>query len=329
MCGLPTASRSMLFFDVYLFTKSHEMKLFQKSFLITLALCLPYNFAFSATQTQHSQPKRTTSVKSYIKHYKTIAVAEMMRSGVPASITLAQGILESEFGNSRLARTANNHFGIKCSSSWQGEKAYTGSKKLSNCYRSYPDTEQSYRDHTNFLVGNKRYAKLFRLKTTDYEGWAKGLRKAGYATDPNYAVRLVSIIKRYRLHRFDEAEIAKREWSTAMLLAKAATKEMVHATCQDIQFIPANSLIAITQRVRLTALKEDCENTDHNSEEEKGDEPSFLNWCDMTELRPYIRRRKNTQMGAMVTHSKLETLDISGQNVAVAAEVVMEVGLVA
>ncbi len=138
----------------------------------------------------------------YVKKFSDMAVRNMKESGVPASITLAQGILESGSGNSRLAREGNNHFGIKCHN-WTGAKIYADDDKKNECFRKYKSAYESYRDHAEFLSKRARYSFLFELQTTDYRGWAKGLSKAGYATDPKYADKLISIIERYELYIYD------------------------------------------------------------------------------------------------------------------------------
>jgi len=136
---------------------------------------------------------------NYINRFKSIAVAEMKRTGVPASIKLAQGILESGYGSSELAKKANNHFGMKCGGQWSG-KTYD---LKGSCYRVSNNADVCYREHSEFLK-RKHYEALFKLKKTDYKGWAKGLQKAGYATDKNYPAKLIELIERYKLYRFDE-----------------------------------------------------------------------------------------------------------------------------
>ncbi|QIA10021.1 LysM peptidoglycan-binding domain-containing protein [Draconibacterium halophilum] len=128
----------------------------------------------------------------------------MNRSGIPASITIAQGCLESGNGNSELSRKSNNHFGIKCKKSWKGKKVYYDDDRRNECFRSYRSVEDSYIDHTNFLMENPRYALLFMLDPTDYKSWAKGLKKAGYATAHDYDKRLIRIIEENKLHRLDK-----------------------------------------------------------------------------------------------------------------------------
>lgn len=140
--------------------------------------------------------------KQYIDVFKSIAMIEMENYGIPASITLAQGILESGSGKGRLAVKANNHFGIKCHD-WTGKRIYHDDDKRQECFRKYKSAEISFRDHSEFLVNRKRYATLFDLKSSDYKGWAKGLRKAGYATDRKYPQKLISIIEQFELYQYD------------------------------------------------------------------------------------------------------------------------------
>lgn len=139
----------------------------------------------------------------YIESYATLAVEEMYRSGVPASITLAQGLLESRYGLSELAVQGNNHFGIKCHSNWNGGKMYYDDDRKGECFRVYSSVEESFRDHSDFLRYRDRYKFLFDLDPTDYKGWAHGLRKAGYATDPAYPQKLIRLIEDYELHEYD------------------------------------------------------------------------------------------------------------------------------
>lgn len=138
----------------------------------------------------------------YIERYAALAVQEMYRSGVPASITLAQGLLESRYGQSELALKANNHFGIKCHN-WNGPKMHYDDDRKGECFRKYGSAEESFRDHSDFLRFRDRYRFLFDLDPADYEGWARGLKKAGYATDPKYPQKLIGLIEEYELHKYD------------------------------------------------------------------------------------------------------------------------------
>jgi LysM repeat protein len=142
------------------------------------------------------------TVEQYIDAYKDIAIREMKRMGVPASITLAQGILETESGNSDLVKKSNNHFGIKCKNSWSGGSVSHDDDASGECFRKYNTAEESYRDHSNFLRGSERYAFLFKLSPDDYKGWAYGLKKAGYATNPAYPQILIKNIEQYNLQQY-------------------------------------------------------------------------------------------------------------------------------
>ncbi|MBU2553684.1 MAG: glucosaminidase domain-containing protein [Bacteroidetes bacterium] len=151
----------------------------------------------------NSYGQQRISTEEYIKTYKDIAIEKMKNYRIPASITLAQGILESGSGNSRLAQKANNHFGIKCHKGWTGKTFYMDDDEKNECFRKYKKAEDSYRDHSLFLTQRGRYSFLFDLKITDYKAWAKGLKKAGYATNPKYPEILISIIERYNLMKYD------------------------------------------------------------------------------------------------------------------------------
>jgi LysM repeat protein len=144
------------------------------------------------------------TVEEYIQRFKHIAVREMKRSGVPASITLAQGILESGMGTSILATKGNNHFGIKCHKEWNGKTMKHTDDAPNECFRVYSNAEESYIDHSHFLTSRPRYAELFSLSPTDYKGWAHGLRKAGYATNPRYGDMLIDVIERHQLFAYDQ-----------------------------------------------------------------------------------------------------------------------------
>ena len=147
----------------------------------------------------------------YIEKYADIAVREMKATGIPASITLAQGCLESGNGNSTLATKANNHFGIKCHNNWKGKTIRHDDETRNECFRSYPSADESFRDHSDFLRYRDRYAFLFDLEPTDYKGWAYGLQKAGYATAKTYAASLIQIIEENELYRYDKLDAVARK----------------------------------------------------------------------------------------------------------------------
>lgn len=152
-----------------------------------------------------AQMRWNQAYQQYFDQYKDLAIEEMLRYNIPASITLAQGAFESRAGLSALATQGNNHFGIKCHG-WTGRTMSQDDDDIGECFRAYDNAKQSYDDHSRFLRGNQRYASLFRLNITDYRGWARGLKACGYATNPNYAQKLIDIIELYKLHQYDQAK---------------------------------------------------------------------------------------------------------------------------
>ena|SRR5690606_25466620 len=162
-------------------------------------------------------------VANYINEFSGIAKEEMLQYGIPASITLAQGILESGAGVGELTLKANNHFGIKCHKGWEGDTVYHDDDERGECFRKYTDSKYSYRDHSLFLTQRSRYQDLFKLRKDDYKGWAKGLRKAGYATDPKYPEKLIGIIERYNLEKYDEDVLGQKVSSVTTNDSKIGT----------------------------------------------------------------------------------------------------------
>lgn len=161
----------------------------------------------------------------YIEKYKDIAIRQMNRHKIPASITLAQGCLESDNGNSSLARKANNHFGIKCHKGWLGGRYKHDDDSKGECFRRYDSAAESYADHSNFLTNRPRYASLFDLEITDYKAWAHGLKAAGYATDPKYAQLLINIIEDYKLYQYDIPDALHKAKSDLKEAKKKARQE--------------------------------------------------------------------------------------------------------
>ena len=202
----------------------------------------------------------------YIAKYATLAVSEMNEFGIPASIILSQGILESGNGESYLAREGKNHFGIKCHG-WEGMKIYADDDAENECFRKYKKVEQSYRDHSEFLTTHRRYSSLFELKITDYKGWAKGLKKCGYATNPKYANLLITLIERHDLSRLD-SERAEEE----VTVADADKTEDVQQREEVAQTNPS-TYIGTQSQTR------DVRTTDHGVQfiiARKGDSPKSL-----------------------------------------------------
>lgn len=163
---------------------------------VALLLLLPF--------TSVAQIKWNTRYQEYFDRYKDLAIEQMKKHRIPASITLAQGVLESGAGYSELARKGNNHFGIKCHG-WTGRTTYHDDDERNECFRAYDNVYDSYEDHSVFLVSSRRYSSLFRLNLKDYKGWAHGLKSCGYATNPRYAAQLIDIIQLYKLYQYDEA----------------------------------------------------------------------------------------------------------------------------
>ena len=199
-----------------------------------------------ATKVEPLKTKKPVSyedaVANYISTYGQIAKDEMLQYGIPASITLAQGILESGAGRGSLSERANNHFGIKCHRDWTGERVYHDDDELQECFRKYKDPKYSFRDHSLFLSQRSRYAKLFNLAKDDYEGWAKGLKKAGYATDPKYPDKLISIINRYNLSIFDQVVLGK----------KANIVQPDNSKISTYTIVKGDTLYSIARRFNMT-----------------------------------------------------------------------------
>ena len=163
---------------------------------------------------QLGRAQQNETVRQYIQTYKELAMAEMKRTGVPASVKLAQGIHETMAGTSALVLKSNNHFGIKCKTGWTGESVSHDDDARGECFRKYPSAEDSYRDHSNFLKNSPRYAGLFQLDPTDYAGWANGLKKAGYATNPRYPLILIKLIEDYQLQEYTLLALGKPAMDT-------------------------------------------------------------------------------------------------------------------
>lgn len=175
--------------------------------------------------------------EAYVAMYKELAITEMLRTGVPASITLAQGILESQFGESDLVKGSNNHFGIKCKTEWTGPKIYHDDDEKGECFRVYATAADSYKDHSDFLKTRPNYAFLFKLDPTDYDGWAKGLKKAGYATSPVYPQKLLKVINDYNLQRYSLEALARLKNPSpenTPVIASAVIKEEVTARVDPV-----------------------------------------------------------------------------------------------
>lgn len=226
-------------------------------------LLIPLLFLATSLFAQGQPSGQRFTAEEYISEWKEVAVKKMKEHGIPASITLAQGLLESGNGNSILAREGNNHFGIKCTPDWTGGRTYHDDDKKNDCFRKYKDASQSYEDHAAFLQ-RPRYASLFELKPTDYEGWAKGLKKAGYATDPNYPSKLITLIERYELHNLDRgvdvsykaAKPSSNSNSRGTTASKPSTTQHGRSGGQVITFGAGRSIEQFEGRIKFVRAKE-------------------------------------------------------------------------
>lgn len=222
-----------------------------KSIVIFFAVL--FSFMVYGQEVNGQPAERRITREEYIETYKEDAIREMQRSGVPASITLAQGILESGDGNSPLAVYGRNHFGIKCHSDWSGKSMRLDDDKKNECFRKYNDVYESFKDHSDFLTGRSRYAFLFDLKITDYKGWAKGLKKAGYATNPKYANMLIQLIERHQLYQYDSygkvppRKMSKKRSSAGLAKTKVTRTIKLHNRIKYIRAKEGDNLYRIAQ----------------------------------------------------------------------------------
>jgi flagellum-specific peptidoglycan hydrolase FlgJ len=201
----------ILFFTLFLASCSTYKNGRNKTYTPTKRLPTATSKNSIPTQTKPSKAAQVITISSqdYINQFKNTAINNMKTYAIPASIILAQGLLESGTGKSELSRNSNNHFGIKCTSDWNGDKVYHDDDKAQECFRKYNNPSESYRDHALFLTTRTRYAALFNLPKDDYKAWANGLSKAGYATDPQYPQKLINLIELYNLHQFDTEAMGK------------------------------------------------------------------------------------------------------------------------
>lgn len=188
------------------------------------------------------------NVTEYIKSFKETAKTNMKEYGIPASIILAQGILESGSGNGTLSIKANNHFGIKCHSEWEGDRVYHDDDEKGECFRKYSQASESYRDHALFLTTRKRYNFLFELDQSDYKAWANGLKQAGYATDPKYPSKLISIIERYNLSDYDKEVLG----SKAISKKDEKKDEITETNSNEYTVVQGDTLYNISKRFNTT-----------------------------------------------------------------------------
>lgn len=187
-------------------------------------------FLWLAGPLSAANQRKLSSYEKYIKQYSDLAVQHQKKYRIPASITLAQGLLESGAGLSNLAKRSNNHFGIKCHSDWSGKRVYHDDDLRGECFRKYKRVEDSYEDHSKFLAERSRYSRLFKLNIKDYKGWARGLQKCGYATDRAYANKLIKVIEDYELYRLDTGKGFKKTSSKDKKPALPSLRYQIYKT---------------------------------------------------------------------------------------------------
>lgn len=239
--------KSVLFFVLLLLVGCHA----KKSVIVTQKDSR-YNsskYKKNSSSTPSKPMAFNGTVNDYIANYKEVAMSNMKNFGIPASIILAQGILESGAGKGSLAVTANNHFGIKCHADWTGESVLKDDDAAQECFRKYTDPAESFKDHATFLTGRNRYASLFELPQDDYEAWAKGLRLSGYATDPNYPEKLISYIERYELYQYDSQVLGKK--FTLNRKKMEAAPVAVSSTQGEYEVQKGDTLFSIAKKFNL------------------------------------------------------------------------------
>lgn len=234
-------------------------------------------------RTQQFPAGERPDLENYIKKYSDLAMSEMKRTGVPASITLAQAVIESDYGRSRLASVANNHFGIKCHNGWTGRRIYHNDDRRNECFRRYREASESFIDHSDFLVQGSRYDFLFYLKQDDYKGWARGLKSAGYATNPRYANMLINMIEENNLHIYDEMVLSRNRQDRGEVFDALNTEKVdgiKKADDTEINYNIDNNKFVIeqSQRIKVRNMLEYITVTENDTFEGLAEEFGLLSW---------------------------------------------------
>lgn len=207
---------------------------------------------FAAIACINMRAQTNEAVEAYVTQYKQLAIDEMIRTGVPASITLAQGILESNAGQCSLTQQSNNHFGIKCKDDWNGNVVYHDDDRRGECFRRYNSAEDSYRDHSDFLKNRPNYAPLFDIDVTDYKDWAYGLKKAGYATNPAYATSLITTIEKYDLEQYTDVALQQ---SNQMSVASSNVQSQQNIEFSNASYVQNKDAIQSVSHYNADVLK--------------------------------------------------------------------------
>lgn len=282
----------------------NNISIMRKITILTALFTISFSALYAAVERKYTQ-------KEYIDQWKSVAVSQMIQSKIPASITMAQGILESGFGNSLLAQKANNHFGIKCHE-WQGATYFLDDDKPNECFRNYKNASESFKDHSEFLTGRSRYAKLFTLKITDYKGWAHGLKSAGYATNPKYPQLLIDLIERLNLSDLDKVaietsnpvEYLANTSSSKVSSSNAESQHQVMIHSNNIKYIVAkkgDTFYRISKEFQM-GLWQLYRYNDY------GDRKDVLEEGDIVYLQPKRRRSKKSSTFSVSNPTSLRTI---------------------
>ncbi len=280
------------------------------------------------TETEHKAKSNLSAVTvAYVEKYAPMAMDEMRKFRIPASITLAQGILESGSGKSQLSSKSNNHFGIKCHKGWTGARVYHDDDAKGECFRKYKYPSTSYQDHSLFLSTRFRYASLFKLRQDDYKGWAKGLKKAGYATDPKYPKKLISYIEKYQLYKYDDlvlkGKIRERDIVTEEVYEEAVLQEKPVATKGTYLVKREDTLYSIARRYHISVesikrLNNMTDNTIHEGDRlilsghgKRMQQSSVFHVVQPKETLYSISRKFSTTIASLKELNNLKSNDLS------------------
>ena len=284
----------------------NNISIMRKITILTALFTISISALYAAAEKKYTQ-------KEYIDTWKSVAVSQMIQNKIPASIIMAQGILESGYGNSVLAQKANNHFGIKCHD-WKGDTYFIDDDRPNECFRNYKNAGDSYKDHSEFLTGRSRYAKLFTLKTTDYKGWAHGLKSAGYATNPKYPNLLIDLIERLSLDELDKVAI-----ETSNPIDYIANKSNANKTASKGSVESQHTVLMHNNKVKYIVAKKG--DTFYRISKEFqmglwqlykyndfGDRKDVLEEGDIVYLQPKRRRSKGNSTYSVSTPISLRTI---------------------
>lgn len=288
--------------------------------VVRFLACFCFFFVIPGRYTVAQNAWYEEAVKAYIEKYRDIAIKEMMQYRIPASITLAQGIYESDAGRSRLATEANNHFGIKCHKEWTGKSYIQDDETKNECFRKYSNPEESFRDHSYFLSQRDRYKPLFSLEITDYKGWANGLKTCGYATNPQYADHLIKTIEDYQLYRNDVADFSIAFNDSVVPSGDSTVRKVTAAKYDLFAEGPGKRMVYLNNGLQFIILRKN-DNIKNVSKAFKVSERKIRKFNEMQKDAPlvpgqmvYLEPKKKAGVLAMHVVKPGETMYILSQN---------------